>query len=464
MKNFLLLLSVLLLTSALPVEIKTADHLEIYKAPVMAEAAPEFLLEVNGRPVFVYNTRVGAFACFSFEGKIDLKVTYGAANLNFYQDPINFLGSPVHECDIRPLSRKIEYHVENDQVFFSLDQPANISVEINKNIKRPLFIFANPLETDIPDSTSKSVIFYRKGKIYTPGNVVVKSNQTVYIEGGAIVRGSFIAEKGQNIRILGRGILDHSRYDVRNIRPIVLFDCDNVLLEGIIINEAKGWNCTAYSCSYVECRNMKMISGNSWGDGIDVVSSHKVLVDGCFIKAMDDCVAVKAGVTYFDKLFSQTDVDDVLVRNSVLWKMGANAIEIGFETRADTMKNISFRNIDIIHCEGVGYSTFSIHNGDRAFIKNVLYDDIRVEDLREGWLIDFRILEYVYSKDKTRGYVENVRFRNINVESGFYPFSQIIGFDEKHTIKGVVLENFRIHGRQTPGTMTIVHADPIKYR
>ena len=166
-----------------------ADELVIYKAPYMAEAAPEFILEVNGRPVFVYNTRVAAYAYFSFEGKVDIKVTYGAANLNFYQQPINFYGSHVYSCDIRPLSKQIEYNINKDQVQFSLDKPANLSIEINKNIKRPLFIFANPLESEIPDTSSSSVIYFRKGKIHTPGIVVVKSNQTVYIEGGAMVRG-----------------------------------------------------------------------------------------------------------------------------------------------------------------------------------------------------------------------------------------------------------------------------------
>ena len=48
---------------------------------------------------------------------------------------------------------------------------------------------------------------------------------------------------------------------------------------------------------------MKMISGNSWDDGIDIVGSQKVLVDNCFIKAMDDCIAVKAGVSYTQKYF-----------------------------------------------------------------------------------------------------------------------------------------------------------------
>jgi hypothetical protein len=464
MKKTALILTLSLFISLFFSIASSADELVIYKAPYMAEASPEFMLEVNGRPVFVYNTRVAAYAYFSFEGKADIKMTYGAANLNFYQDPINFYGSDINSCDIRPLSKQIEYKINKDQVQFSLDKPANLSVEINKNIKRPLFIFANPLETEIPDTSSSSVIYFRKGKIHTPGTVIVKSNQTVYIEGGAIVRGSFVAEKAKNVKIIGRGIIDHSMYENRGGSPIVIYDCEDVLFEGIIINEAKGWNCTSYSSRNVEYRNMKMISGNSWGDGIDIVGSKKVLVDNCFIKAMDDCIAVKAGVSYIPKYFNETYVEDVLFRNSVLWKMGANAIEIGFETRTDTMKNITFRNIDIIHCEGVGYSTFSIHNGDRAFIKNVLLEDIRVEDLKEGWLIDFRILESVYSKDKTRGYVDNVRFRNINVESDFYPFSQIIGFDETHTIKNVILQNFRIHGRQTPGTITIVHADPVRYR
>ncbi len=277
-----------------------ASSLVTYIAPEHAEAAPEFELEINGQPVFVYNTRCAAFAYFSFEGKVDVKVT--------------FL-SPVFNFDIRPKSRKIVAEQYRNQIRFSLDKPENLSVEINKNIKRPLFIFANPLETNVPDKADKNVIFFEKGKIHYPGEVLIKSNQSVYIEGGAIVRGHFMTDKGQNIKILGRGILDNSRYLKGEHRPIEINQCENVLIEGIILAESRHWSCASTASKYVTYNNLK---------------------------------------------------------------------------------NVTFRNCDLIHTEGPE-GTFTIHNGDRAVVKNVLYEDIRVEDSK-GWLIDFKILQSQYSK------------------------------------------------------------------
>jgi len=81
----------------------------------------------------------------------------------------------------------------------------------------------------------------------------------------------------------------------------------------------------------------------------------------------------------------------------------------------------------------------------------VLYDDIRVEDAR-GWLIDFKILNSQYTKDKQHGRIENVLFKNIQVEGEHLPYSQLIGFDEKCNISGVVLDGFYLHGTRINST------------
>ena len=413
-----------------------AENLVTYKAPADAEAAPEFELEVNGQKIFVYNTRIAAFAYFSFEGKVNVKVT--------------FL-SPVYNFDIRPKSKNIIAELNRNQIHFTLENPVNISVEINKNIKRPLFIFASPLETDVPDKTNENVIFFEAGKIHYPGEVMIKSNQTVYIEGGAIVRGNFMTDKGKNIKIMGRGILDNSRYLKGEHRPIEINQCENVLIEGIIMTECRHWSCASTASNKVTYNNLKIVSENDWDDGIDIVGSTNVLVNNCFIRTKDDCIAIKSGVNYFTKFNSSINVNNVTIQNSVMWNgVWGNALEIGFETRSDTIQNISFKNCDLIHVEGPE-GTFTIHNGDRAVVKNVLYEDIRVEDSR-GWLIDFKILESQYSKDKQRGKIENIHFKNITVEGDIFPYSQLLGFDETHRISGVTLENFVIHGTRVNST------------
>jgi hypothetical protein len=445
-KLFLLLFGLVRIISA------DAQSLVTYPAPRDAEAAPEFELTVNGQPVFVYNTRCAAVAYFSFSGKAEVKVTFA---------------SPVYNFDIRPKSRNIQAENYRNQISFTLDRPDNLSVEINKNIKRPLFIFANQLETNVPDKTDKNVIFYEAGKIHYPGEVLIKSNQTVYIEGGAIVRGHFMTDQAKNIKILGRGILDNSRYLKGEHRPIEINQCENVLIEGIILTESRHWSCASTASKHVTYNNLKIVSSNDWDDGIDVVGSQHVLVNNCFIQSKDDCIAVKSGVNYFTKFNSSFTVDDVVVQNSVLWNgVWGNAMEIGFETRGDTIKNVTFRNCDIIHAEGPE-GTFTIHNGDRAVVKNVLYEDIRVED-SQGWLIDFKILKSVYSKDKERGKIEDIHFKNITVEGERFPYSQLLGFDETSRIKNVTLENFVIHGIKINSTyngmITTNYADEINFK
>ena len=299
MKYFTLFL---LFSTMLPC-VATADDLIVYDAPKGITAAPEFEMEVNGQKVFVYNTPSAAYACFSFNGKIKVKITFLA---------------PVYNYDIRPKNRKIEGELYRNQISFSLNKPDNLSIEINKNLKLPLFIFANPLETNIPDKNDANVIYFEGGKIYTPGIVQLKSNQTVYIAGGAVVQESFIADGGKNIKIIGRGIIDNSMYREQEARPIEIDQCQHVLLEGFIIADAKHWCCASFASKNVTYRNVKIVSDNAVDDGIDIVGSQDVLVDNCFIRTKDDCIAIKSGVNYFTKFNSSFNVDKIVIQNSVM--------------------------------------------------------------------------------------------------------------------------------------------------
>jgi hypothetical protein len=240
-----------------------------------------------------------------------------------------------------------------------------------------------------------------------------------------------------------------------------------VLLDGFIINEAKHWNCGSFASKNVTYRNLKIVSDNDWDDGIDIVGSQKILVDNCFIRTKDDCIAIKAGVSYYTKFENGFTVEDVTIKNSVFWNgVWGNAMEIGFETRTDTIRNITFKNCDVIHVEGPE-GTFTIHNGDKAYIKNVRYEDIRVEDAK-GYLIDFKILDSRYTKDKQKGFVDGVYFKNITVEGDVFPTSLIMGFNEQHKISNVTLDNFFIHGKKIMsaygGMIATIHSENILYK
>jgi len=73
-----------------------------------------------------------------------------------------------------------------------------------------------------------------------------------------------------------------------------------------------------------------------------------------------------------------------------------NGLEIGFELHTAEVKNITFRDCDIIHVESG--AVLSIHNSDKAIVSNVLYENIRIEDARQK-LIDLGIFRSKYSTD-----------------------------------------------------------------
>lgn len=402
-----------------------------YKAPVAASGASDFAVKVDGKNLFVNNARIAGYAIFSCNGPVSMEITW--------------MGT-IESVVVRPLSLGIKPIIKDNKITFTLPKPTNVSVEINGNIRRPLFIFACPLETNSPKSGDPRIIYYNSGRIHNTGLVELKSGDTVYIAGGAIVRGAFVAENADNITIMGRGILDGSSYHKGERRMIEMLKCTNLYIKDIVIFNSGHWTVPLKKCDTVNITNLKIVNWRDWDDGIDICGSSNVTISNCFIRTKDDCVAIKS--VYYPWMTGDgiEDVKNVTVQNSVLWNgVWGNGLEIGFETRAESISDIVFRDNDLIHVEG-REGTFTIHNGDRANVSNVLYENIRVED-SAGYLIDFKILESRYSKDKERGRVVNIRFNNIDVVGDVFPTSIMHGFDNTHSIDGVILSNFRIHGK-----------------
>ena len=401
-----------------------------YKAPVAASGAPDFAVKAEGKNIFVNNARIAGYAIFSCNEPVSLEIAW--------------IGT-IESVVVRPLSLGIKPIIEGHKITFTLPKPTNISVEINGNIRRPLFIFANPPETNPPGSEDPGIIYYRSGRIHNAGLVELKSGDTVYIAGGAIVRGAFIAEDANKITIMGRGILDGSGYHKGERRMIEMLECTNLRIKDIVIFNSGHWTVPLKKCDTVNITNLKIVNWRDWDDGIDICGSSNVTVSNCFIRTKDDCVAIKS--VYYPWMTGDGigNVRNVTVQNSVLWNgVWGNGLEIGFETRAESISDIVFRDNDLIHVEG-REGTFTIHNGDRANVSNVLYENIRVED-SVGYLIDFKILKSRYSKDTERGRIENIRFNNIDVAGNVFPTSIMRGFDNTHSIDGVTFSNFRIHG------------------
>ena len=412
------------------------SKVETYTYHESCPICEELLIKAGGEPVQIYKTNVAYFACISFEGSIEVSVE---AQI------------PIQDGVVKPQSRKIDALIRENWMVFTLTKPANLSIEMKGML--PLFFFANPLESEIASPSDPNVYYFHSGEVYEVGELRLKDNQTVYIEGGAVVRGCIRAEEAENVKICGRGILDGSCYKKGiNQRRTMLFDtCRKVEIQDVILIEPSTWMVVLGNCSDVIITNLKEIGEVMSSDGIDIVGSRDVTIRGCFLRNNDDCIVLKATEAVVREVDPHRDwtapVENIWVEDCVLVNdRCGNALEIGYELQTERVRNVVFKNCDILCVHGHG-AAFSIHNGDRATVSNILYENIRVEHFFDK-LIDFRVLNSRYNKDKERGQIRNIRFKDIYVTTNYanagHSISLMGGYNPHHTIEGVIIENFNL--------------------
>ena len=325
----------------------------------------EYQVVAEGKRVEVYSARVldppfagkewdfggpYAFANFDMEGRVTVKVTAKRS---------------LTRVVIRPQFPDVQLRVEDDHtVWITFGSPRKISVEPDGR-KGPLLLFANPLEKDPPKAGAPDVIYFGPG-IHQAGRVNVESRQTVYLAGGAVVKGAIVA-RGSDIRILGRGILDASDYEWRKgpAGSTVSICGTNVEVSGITIRGSSHWTIVPRASRNVTVRNVKLCGARVQNDnGIDLCNSQEVLITDCFIRSDNDCVALKG----LDLNLPNNNVENVVVENCTLWCDRARIFLLGHESRAVRMHHITLRNLDIIH---FAMTPFLLEPGEEMRLEDV---------------------------------------------------------------------------------------------
>lgn len=197
----------------------------------------------------------------------------------------------------------------------------------------------------------------------------------------------------------------------------------------------------------VAVTNVKAISSYGWGDGMNAFASSNVRYDSVFCRNSDDCSTI-----YATRMGFKGSCKNILMENSTLWADVAHPIMIGIHGNVeepDTIENITYRNIDILdHQERqLDYQgCFAINCGDENLIRNLVFDNIRVEDFRLGRLVDIRIFyNKKYCLAPGRG-IHNVLFKDIVYNGGRSELSIIAGYDDSRKVSGITFDNLVING------------------
>ena len=88
----------------------------------------------------------------------------------------------------------------------------------------------------------------------------------------------------------------------------------------------------------------------------------------------------------------------------------------------------------------------AINAGDNNLIRNVRFENIRIENFRQGQLVNLRIFfNKKYCKAPGRG-IENILFKDITYTGKNAELSLIAGYDQERKVKNIRFENLRING------------------
>ncbi|HMR85641.1 MAG TPA: endo-polygalacturonase, partial [Niabella sp.] len=366
-----------------------AQQLVVYPAPAAETDAlhnDDFTVKVRKpggawQDLYEYNVKVdevkdakhtvmnASMCSFDFLEEVEVSVTHNKGM--------------IEKARIRPLSYNIVHEIKGNTLYFKLNKPSNLSVEINGDIFHNLHLFANPVDDFKYNKKDKNTIYFGPGVHVLPGDKLkIPPGKTVYVAGGAVIMGQLLVSHARDVKIMGRGIVDFSVKEGVRIE-----NSRNVLVEGLAFTQ-----CPIGGSDSVTIRNVKSISYYGWGDGLNIFASNNVLYDGVFCRNSDDCTTVYATRKGFTG-----GCKNITMQNSTLWADVAHPIMVGLHgntPKPDTIENLRYRNIDILdHKEAqIDYQgCLGISVGDNNLVRNVLFEDIRVEDFRQGQLINIRI-------------------------------------------------------------------------
>ncbi len=418
-------------------------------------------IKVNGYDCYVYDTNVNhtrkwvdgyvppisrtPVAYFDFEEGAEITVTLTERE--------------IETVKISPVSYGIipEIDKENRTISFMIDTPDVYTVTWNDSPERAVHIFANPLETELPDFNDEKVIYIGPGE-WDIESITLADGQTLYLAGGAVVHGIVNANYAKDITVMGRGIIDGSHLagwkGTSAYIPLKFDYCDDITVKDVIVLNANAWVCQGFESKNGLIDGIKIISPRPNGDGITLQSCQDFTVRNCFVRTWDDSLVVK---NY------EGNSRHITFQNMQLWTDLAQSMEVGYETNKGDKPGAAINDIlfeDIIVLNNFHKPVISVHNADDAAVSDIAFRNIIVENGRMGsgdgsempYLIDLNIAQSTnWSTTRERGTIQDIAIENVTLLEGNDAPSRIKGFDGEHKIERVSIKNLTILGKKITG-------------
>ena len=286
------------------------------------------------------------------------------------------------------------------------------------------------------------------GTIYVPagqyviGSLFLRSNITLFLDGGAELLGSenfddypiiqsrweghtqdthaplITGDHLHNISIIGRGTINgrgaawwkalaEKKLKYPRPRLISFSNSENVLIEGITVTNSPSWTINPVRCENVNIRAVSVInpadSPNT--DGINPDSCRLVRISDCYVSVGDDCITIKSG-TEHESIEQAAPCRDIAITNCTL-ERGHGGVVIGSEMSGGV------KNVVISNCVFIGTDRGIRIKSRRG--RGGVIEDIRVSNLiMDGVLCPFTMNLYYHIGVRGDEMVSDKNPRNID--------------------------------------------------
>ncbi len=243
-------------------------------------------------------------------------------------------------------------------------------------------------------------------------------------------------------------------------RMIFLNHCEDVVVQGIQVQNSPSWNIHPYFSDHLRFIDLKVI--NPWDspntDGLDPESCKDVEIVGVYFSLGDDCIAVKSGKIYMGARY-QTPCEDVTIRQCCM-RDGHGSITLGSEM-AGGVKNLTVRDCRFLNTDrGLRVKTRR-GRGKDAVLDGIVFENIVMDHVMTPFVINSfyycdpdGYTEYVRTKeclpvDKRTPEIRELVFRNITATNCHVAAAYMYGLPEQK-IRKVEMDHVHVTYAENP--------------
>ncbi len=384
-------------------------------------------------------------------------------------------GEKIISAIVRPLSKGIKHTQLNDSTIEFVVPTAgqihcgsySLSVEFNGDREHNLHLFIDaPLTKtyyapslnsqdsinwtgeeahDVFTQNAKFIYFgpgEHKPKDLPSKEIKIPSNTTVYLAPGAIIKARLIVDHAENVRIIGRGIIDHP------LRGVEITFSKNVLIDGLTIINPEHYTIFGGQSENITIRNLRSFSRHPWSDGIDLMCCKNVTVEDVFLRTGDDCFAL-----YNHRWWYWGGSENFHVRRATVFPDVAHPFNFGTHGDDRASEGETLRGVWIEDCDVLSANTdaiFAIRCGDQNKLEDIHFQNIRIEDVIRASLFNVQTNFSTKYNRAPGACIRDVWFKNIYFTGDVCHLNNNIfrSYDATHPVSDLHFENIRINGKE----------------